>query len=424
MVAQEVKDMELNREIFDIDDCEMETNSDKLADNTNNPDIRIAQAESQEYDTDVAESQKNPKNVDAEELIQVLEDHKDSKIELVLEPASSCTTVETFHDPPSLKSKPRRFDSVKNLLEKVRTKLSSTRNFMKSRSRSRNRTQSQGPPDLKKENNAVDICLENKSLLSVPKSKNPESESGNGSEISQSSPNTPAQIRKEKRYRSFSPVRSFLNSPLIRRRKKSSMDSGTSTTSAANSEKTELSEATDASLTPDIKRRENLNKLLVVDSDSDDNDSGIGTHSSSKEFNYHNLETFQKKKLKQKLKNMNKPNTTSSTVPSEGGPSPGVGAEASTGPYPSPPPAPQRVPHPPRKNLQHASGLLQPSTPLLPRRTLKKHNLGLHHPGNTPTSTPNPTPNVRRRGLNALIQQYQQQNQVFTTTIYIHIKKH
>ena len=279
---------------------------------------------------------------------------------------------------------------------------------MKSRSRSRNRTQSQGPPDLKKEKNntAVDICLEKSQLLSVPKSENPNSESGI---ISLSSPNTPAQIRKEKRYRSFSPVRSFLNSPLIRRRKKNSMDSGTGTSSST--EKTELSES---SATPDSKRRENLNKLLVVDSDSDDNDSGIGTHSSSKEFNYHNLETFQKKKLKQKLKNMNKPNTTS-TVPSEGGPSPGVGAEASTGPYPSPPPAPQRVPHPPRKNLQHASGLLQPSTPLLPRRTLKKHNLGLHHPGNTPTSTPNPTPNVRRRGLNALIQQYQQQNQVCTT---------
>ena len=80
MVAQEVKDMELNREIFDIDDCEMETN----------PDIRIAPAvEFQESDTDV-EIQKS-KNVDAEELIQVLEDHKEeSKIELVLEPAS-CT---------------------------------------------------------------------------------------------------------------------------------------------------------------------------------------------------------------------------------------------------------------------------------------------------------------------------------------------
>ena len=321
------------------------------------------------------------------------------------------STLETSLDPPNLKSKPRRFDSVKNLLEKVRTKLSSTKNFMKNRSRSRNRTQSQGPPDLKKENNtaSVDICLENKSLLSVPKSEknNPDSELS-GIEISQSSPATPAEIRKEKRYRSFSPVRSFLNSPLMRRRKKNSMDSGNGSSTSATSEKTESSEAGDA-LTPDIKRRENLNTLLA-DSDSDgENDSGIGTHSSSKEFNYHNLETFQKKKLKQKLKNMNKPSTTA--VPSEGPLPPPGGVGASTGPYPSPPPAPQRVPHPPRKNLQHASGLLQPSTPLLPRRTLKKHNLSLH-PGNTPTSTPNPTPNVRRRGLNALIQQYQQQNQV------------
>merc|ERR550539_1052717 len=111
---------------------------------------------------------------------------------------------------------------------------------------------------------------------------------------------------------------------------------------------------------------------------------------------------------------MNKPSTTA--VPSEGPLPPPGGVGASTGPYPSPPPAPQRVPHPPRKNLQHASGLLQPSTPLLPRRTLKKHNLSLH-PGNTPTSTPNPTPNVRRRGLNALIQQYQQQNQIHTSDI-------
>ena len=82
MVAQEVKDMELNREIFDIDDCEMETNPD-------NPDIRIDQSEFQESDAEI-EIQKS-KNVDAEELIQVLEDHKEeSKIELVLEPAS-CT---------------------------------------------------------------------------------------------------------------------------------------------------------------------------------------------------------------------------------------------------------------------------------------------------------------------------------------------
>ena len=88
MVAQEVKDMELNREIFDIDDCEMETNPD-------NPDIRIDQSEFQESDAEI-EIQKS-KNVDAEELIQVLEDHKESKIELVLEPAS-CTVSKNIQN--------------------------------------------------------------------------------------------------------------------------------------------------------------------------------------------------------------------------------------------------------------------------------------------------------------------------------------
>ena len=102
--------------------------------------------------------------------------------------------------------------------------------------------------------------------------------------------------------------------------------------------------------------------------------------------------TFQKKILRQKLKKLNNPGSLNAT----------------TGPYPSPPPAPQRVPNPPRKNLQHATGLLQPSTPLLPRRALRK---GLNHPGATPTCTPNPTPNTKRRGLNALLQQYHQ-NQV------------
>ena len=115
-----------------------------------------------------------------------------------------------------------------------------------------------------------------------------------------------------------------------------------------------------------------------------------------KDNGFTNLESFQKKMLKQKLKKLNNNPANMNT----------------TGPYPSPPPAPQRVPNPARKNLQHAAGLLQPSTPLLPRRALNKGLLG-GHPGATPTSTPNPTPNQKRRGLNALLQQYsQQQNQV------------
>ena len=158
--------------------------------------------------------------------------------------------------------------------------------------------------------------------------------------------------------------RSFLNSPLIRRRKKPSLDS-----TSENSTKTE-------------NQTENDMTKNLQDSDSEDE----MDNASSKDSGFTNLESFQKKILRQKLKKLNKDNTT--------------------GPYPSPPPAPQRVPHPPRKNLQHSTGLLQPSTPLLPRRALRK---GLGHPGATPTSTPNPTPNTKRRGLNALIQQYQQQ---------------
>ena len=165
--------------------------------------------------------------------------------------------------------------------------------------------------------------------------------------------------------------RTFLNSPLIRRKKKSSVETEPSSVKTENSAENE--------------------PKVIIDSDSDDEENVNQT----KDNGFTNLESFQKKILKQKLKKLNS-NTTMT---------------ATSGPYPSPPPAPQRIPHPPRKNLHHSTGLLQPSTPLLPRRALNKGLLG--HPGATPTSTPIPTPNSRRRGLNALLQQYQsQQNQV------------
>lgn len=169
--------------------------------------------------------------------------------------------------------------------------------------------------------------------------------------------------------------RTLLNSPLLRRKKKSG--NSFENDSKANSA-TESHQAT---------TNVDLTKLIVEDSDSDEELTG------NNKDHYHNLETFQKKKLKQKLKNLNN--------------------MSSSGPYPSPPPAPQRVPHP-RKNLQHSAGLLQPPTPLLPRRALHKGVLGSGlHPGATPNSTPIPTPNTKRRGLNGLLQQYhQQQNQV------------
>ena len=72
-------------------------------------------------------------------------------------------------NPLPLKSKVRRFNSVKNLLEKVRTKFSSVKNFMKNQSRSRNGTQSQGPHDLKKDNKILAKIGLEKSQLSLVK---------------------------------------------------------------------------------------------------------------------------------------------------------------------------------------------------------------------------------------------------------------
>ena len=175
--------------------------------------------------------------------------------------------------------------------------------------------------------------------------------------------------------------RTFFNSPLIRRKKKSSaLDSNASLLPPSSSTKTENS-ADDPAAQPKVT-------IDSDDSDDDEENSGVGAvsgaaGSSSKDNGFTNLESFQKKILKQKLKKLN--NCTLS------------------GPYPSPPPAPQRVPNPPRKNLHHSTGLLQPSTPLLPRRALNKGLLG-HHPGATPTSTPMPTPNTKRRGWNGLLQ--------------------
>ncbi len=188
----------------------------------------------------------------------------------------------------------------------------------------------------------------------------------------------------------FFVFRSFLNSPLFARKKKASMDSNATKTTTGRTE----DEGIDSLLSSHNDILDDSDDDFVGSDASINSSATSGGKSGAGSGTYTNLENFQKKKLKQKLKRFN--------------------SQQTSGPYPSPPPAPHRMPHPPRKNLQHASGLLQPSTPLLPRRALNKGLMGGNfHPGATPNSTPNPTPNVRRRGLNALIQQYhQQQNQV------------
>merc|ERR1719464_469357 len=260
------------------------------------------------------------------------------------------------------RDKSRRFDSVRGLLEKVRHKLMTTKqSWRRSLSRNRSGAQSQERPqnvEAAEAEEGIEVSkkelLKQKDLLGVPSIPLLSSDLASQS---QSSPNTPAQLRKEKRHRSFSPVRTFFNSPLIRRKKKTSIDSN----------------AKQSPLIP-RKKTECEAPKIITDSDSDDdNDNVTGSDnagSKSKDNGFTNLESFQKKMLKQKLKKFNNNPANMNT----------------TGPYPSPPPAPQRVPNPARKNLQHAAGLLQPSTPLLPRRALRKGPLG--HPGATPTSTP------------------------------------
>jgi len=144
----------------------------------------------------------------------------------------------------------RKFDSVRNLLEKARAKLS-----LKTRSR-HNSTSS----DEQKSRDS-----EHGSPLHLPRNKLRERLSVPDQQVSQSSPNTPLMARKiqSKRHQSFSPVRTLLNSPLLRRKK-----------SLFDSSEEDISDA------ERLRQRTGRN-------------------------GYQNLETFQKQKLRQKLRKLN-----------------------------------------------------------------------------------------------------------------------
>ena len=110
------------------------------------------------------------------------------------------------------RDKSRRFDSVRGLLEKVRHKLMTTKqSWRRSLSRNRSGAQSQERPqnvEAVEAEEGVEVSkkelLKQKDLLGVPSIPLLSSDLASQS---QSSPNTPAQLRKEKRHRSFSPVR-------------------------------------------------------------------------------------------------------------------------------------------------------------------------------------------------------------------------
>ena len=153
VIAAEVQDMELNREIFDIDDHPDEITKENIT-------VQIEDSEPKEE----------------EEIIQVIEED--------LEEDPKGPEIDQEVQTVQKKDK-RRFDSVRHLLEKARVKLMNSKQFW-SRSLSRgNRSRSAKP--------------NSKDLLSVPSEET--------TIQSQSSPNTPETLRKEKRHRSFSPVR-------------------------------------------------------------------------------------------------------------------------------------------------------------------------------------------------------------------------
>ena len=145
-MAHEVQDIELNREMFDIVDIDKEPEEE--------PHCEIL----------VVDEKPNLKAKE-EEIIEI--------IDLAEAPVVKPPEVE------DLKKSKRRFDSVRSLLEKARLKLMTTKQFL-----SRSRTQSHQGRQKEAEKVLPEMDI-----------------------LSQSSPNTPAPLRKEKRHRSFSPVR-------------------------------------------------------------------------------------------------------------------------------------------------------------------------------------------------------------------------
>ena len=126
--------------------------------------------------------------------------------------AGATSSTNTISVVKSGRDKSRRFDSVRGLLEKVRHKLMTTKqSWRRSLSRNRSGAQSQERPqnvEAAEAEEGVEVSkkelLKQKDLLGVPSMPLLASDLASQS---QSSPNTPAQLRKEKRHRSFSPVR-------------------------------------------------------------------------------------------------------------------------------------------------------------------------------------------------------------------------
>jgi hypothetical protein len=229
MVAHEVNDMELNREIFDIDDeatedpsllntgpeTEMSSHRDKT-DPSPTPPVELLNlghnSNKEKVDLSAEEEMIQVLDCPIEESSGILSTNEAEAARKIEAAEAASTSTNTISVVKSGSNKSRRFDSVRGLLEKVRHKLITTKqSWRRSLSRNRSGAQSQERPqnvEAAEAEEGVDVSnkelLKQKDLLAVPGIPLLASDLASQS---QSSPNTPAQLRKEKRHRSFSPVR-------------------------------------------------------------------------------------------------------------------------------------------------------------------------------------------------------------------------
>ena len=177
----QVHDIELNREFFDIPTANLPSTASDKQEKTPEKEIHLIAKKK-----DIETHQMNY----FEEIpeIDITTFPKESKVEEV----AACVLQEdvSVKTPTS----PKRFDSVKNLLEKARQKLLMTKNFLTHRS--------QKTKESSKIKSKL-IELDNQPIRSQDQQPDP------ANKETQSSPSTPAQLRKNssKRNRSFSPVR-------------------------------------------------------------------------------------------------------------------------------------------------------------------------------------------------------------------------
>jgi hypothetical protein len=186
----QVHDIELNREFFDIPTANLPSTASDKQEKTPEKEIHLIAKKK-----DIETHQMNY----FEEIpeIDITTFPKESKVEEV----AACVLQEdvSVKTPTS----PKRFDSVKNLLEKARQKLLMTKNFLTHRSQKTKESSKIKSKLIESDNQLKLIEIDNQPIRTQDQQPDP------ASNETQSSPSTPAQLRKNssKRNRSFSPVR-------------------------------------------------------------------------------------------------------------------------------------------------------------------------------------------------------------------------